>query len=253
MGAEYERCWPKCGCSERCAKRKCIQAGGQRLSRSVSLESLGISDVGKKNSPERMTLVLNKLAEWPNVTKATAFGGIVHSTLRYWLKKSMTGQPGDGFDLQYGEENKRFHEHYADVIDGGVQRVEDAYLTRALEGYQETLHHQGRVAYKYDDDLLRLGLTGSDAYLLDDNGKPIPESVHHQDPEVMESVLRAHRRDRWGQRDQLDVTHRGGVMVVTAPAKSSAELEQRERASLGAPVDVEFVEVVSENDDGAES
>jgi hypothetical protein len=44
----------------------------------------------------------------------------------------MTGQPGDGFDLEYGEENKRFHEHYETRIEGGVQRVEDAYLSVRL-------------------------------------------------------------------------------------------------------------------------
>lgn len=243
MGVEYESTWPKCGCSERCSKTKCKQSGGRALGK-VSLESLGISDIGRKNSPERMTLLLNKLAEWPNVTKAVAFSGIVYSTLKYWLKKSATGQPGDGFDLEYANERKRFHEHYEDVLDGGVQRVDDAYMARALEGYYETLHHQGRVAYQYDQTLIDLGMSGPEAYLLDDNGKPVPESVHHQDPEVMLSVLKAWRREKYGQHDQLDVLHRGGVMVVTAPAKSSAELEQRERAGLGAPVDVEFVEVV---------
>lgn len=252
MGAEYEKTWPKCGCSEKCSKSKCVQAGGAALGK-VSLLSLGISDVGKKNSPARMTLLLNKLTEWPNVTKACAFSGISYSTAKYWLKKSATGQPGDGFDLEYAEERKRFHEHYEDALEGGIQRVEDAYVERAVSGYYETLHHQGRVAYQYDQTLIDLGLTGPEAFLLDDNGKPIPERIHHQDPEVMLAVLKAWKRDRYGQHDQLDVLHRGGVMVVTAPAKSSAELEAREKRGMGAPVDVEFIEVLPGSEDGSQS
>lgn len=245
MGAEYEFVWPKCqkslGCTERCQKPKCRTAGG-RETHHMSLESLGFSHAGRKNSPERMAYLLNKLTEWPNVTKACAFAGISYTTIKYWLKKSATGRPGDGFDLEYAEETKRFHEHYSDALECGVQQVEDAYLERALSGYYETLHHQGRVAYQYDQGLLDLGLSGPDAYLLDENGRPIPERIHHQDPEVMLSVLKAWRRDKYGQKDQLDITHRGGVMVVTAPARTSKELEALAQEMLAAPVDVDFVD-----------
>lgn len=245
MGAEYERTWPKCGCSERCAKPKCMQAGGRALNRQ-SLSSLGLSaGVGgvKKNSPERMNLFLRKLMEFPNVTKACAMAGFTYPTLRYWLKKSATGRAGDGFDLEFGEETKRFHEHFEDARDAAVQMVEDAYVERAMHGYYETLHHQGRVAYQYDQELLDLGLTGPDAYLRDKDGKPIPERIQHQDPEVMLAVLKAWRRDRYGQHDQLDVLHRGGVMVVTAPARTSLELEERAKQLSSEPIDVEFTDV----------
>lgn len=248
MGTEYENTWPKCGCSERCAKAKCRDSGGRALGK-VSLESLGISDVGKKNSPARMKLFLDKLTEWPNVTKAALISGVTYSSIKYWLKKSATGQPGDGFDLEYAEERKRFHEHYADALEGGIQQVEDAYVERAMLGYYETLHHQGQVKYQIDDDLVALGETGPSAYLRDENGKPIPERIHHQDPEVMLAVLKAWKRDRYGQHDTLDVLHKGGVMVVTAPARTSAELEAREKREMGAPVDVEFIEVIPEADE----
>ncbi len=58
----------------------------------------------------------------------------------------------------------------------------------------------------------------------------------------MLAVLKAWRRDRYGQKDQLDVLHRGGVMVITAPARSSAELEQRAQRVMSEPIDVEFIE-----------
>lgn len=242
MGVEYERTWPKCGCDERCNKPKCVHAGGAKTA-FKSLESLGISDVGRKNSPARMTLFLNKLTEWPNVSKAALLCGCTYSTIKYWLKKSATGRPGDGFDLEYAEETKRFHEHYEDALECGIQKVEDAYVERALAGYYETLHHQGRVAYQYDQELIDLGVTGPEAYLRDEHGKPVPERIHHQDPEVMLAVLKAWRRDRYGQHDHLDVMHRGGVMVVTAPVKSSADLEAREKLDAIEAVDVEFVEI----------
>ncbi len=204
---------------------------------------------GKKNTPERLRLLLNQVTQLPNVTRACGVAGISSSTLRYWLAKSAKGQPGDGFDVEYEDQMARFHEHWFEAIQTGVQMVEDAYMNRAINGYWETLHHQGRVAYQFDQDLLNLGLTGSDAYLLDEDGKPIPERIEHQDPEVMRDVLRARRRDVWGLREQIDVMHKGGVMVVTGPARTSAELEARARRmekEAETATEVEFIEIEDE-------
>lgn len=231
--------WPKCGCSERCSKLKCIQAGGRELLKEAVHVVLTEK---KKNSPQRMKALLDRIQMFPGVVNACLFVGVTYNTLRYWVKKSQAGQPGDGFDLTYGEEHKRFHEHFDDCLQTAVQMVEDAYQDRALHGYYETLHHQGRVAYQYDQGLLDLGLSGAEAFLRDEKGKPIPERIQHQDPEVMLAVLKAWRRDRYGQKDQLDVLHRGGVMVITAPARSSAELEQRAQRVMSEPIDVEFIE-----------
>lgn len=242
MGREYEHTWPRCGCTTRCIKPKCLHASGTELAKQAASLSL----VGRKNSPERMTVLLKKVMEFPNVTKACAFSGIVYSTLKYWIKRSQEGQPGDGFDLEFGEEIKRFHQHWEDALDAGVQMVEDAYVARAVSGYYETLHHQGRVQYQYDEKALALGETGPAAYLLDEDGKPIPERIHLQDPEVQLAVLKAWRRDRYGQHDMVTFEHRGGVMVVTAPARTSAELEERAKRMQNEVVDVEFIEVEPE-------
>lgn len=245
MGANVN-VWPRCGCSERCTKPSCARAGGaavNRLPRAQVLEAVGISNVGRKNSPERMSAFLDRIMLFPGVVNACLFCGFTYSTLTYWLKKSATGRPGDGFDLEYGEETKRFHEHFIDCRDAAVQIVEDAYVERAMHGYYETLHHQGRVAYQFDQQLLDLGMTGPDAYLKDERGKPIPERIQHQDPEVMLAVLKAWRRDKYGAHDTLDITHKGGVMVVTAPARTSAELETRAVQMAREPIDVEFTDV----------
>ena len=201
----------------------------------------------RKYSPENLTKFLDRLVKFPRVKDACRFTGFSYESLRYYLAKSEKGQPGDGFDLTYGEDTKRFHLHYIDVLDGGIQEIEDEYKWRALKGYYETLHDKGRVIYRIDPELAGLGLTGPDAYLLDDDGKPIPEQIHHQDPEVMLAVLRAWRRDRWGQKDTLDVSVRGGVMVVGLRAKTSNDIKQRELDMLKEEaVDVEFREVEDE-------
>ena len=205
-----------------------------------------VQAVGRKNSPERMTLFLDNLMKFPFVNRAANMAGISYSGLKYWLARSEKGQVGDGFDLTYGEETKRFHEHYKDVRDSAIQEVEDAYIDRAMRGYYETLSDKGRVIYQIDQSLVALGFTGPDSYLLDEDGRPVPERIHHQDPEVMLAVLKAWRRDRYGNHDKLDVTMRGGVMVVGVRAKTSVDLEAAEQQMLAEPTDVEFREVEDE-------
>ena len=220
--------------------------GKPKTGRELMRESRSRTIVGKKNSPERLTKLLNYVVQFPSISRACAMAGLSVTTLKYYLVKSEKGTPGDGFDLTYGEETKRFHQHFADCRDAAIQMVEDAYVRRAVNGYYETLSDKGRVIYQIDPALSGLGLTGPDAYLLDDDGKPIPERIEHQDPEVMEKVLRAYRRDRWGTHDKLDVNFRGGVMVVGMRAKSSKDIEELEKETLAAPLDVEFREVEDE-------
>jgi hypothetical protein len=202
--------------------------------------------IGRKYNPERLRKFLDRLVKFPRVGDACAFSGISYSTLRYYLVKSEAGRVGDGMDLTYGEETKRFHLHYADAIQAGVQMVEDEYMQRAINGYYEVLHDKGRVIYQVDPALEGLGLTGPDAYLLDEDGRPIPERIKHQDPETMLAVLRAWRRDVYGRHEKIDVSVRGGVMVVGTRAKSSAEIDQLEKSMLEEPIDVEFREVEDE-------
>lgn len=221
---------------------KVDRSGGRELAKLAASLSL----VGRKNSPERMEFLCRRIELFPNITQAVAFAGISVSTLKYWLVRSAKGRPGDGFDLTIDDRTGRFHELWQDALDSGIQLVEDSFIDRAFSGYYETLSDKGRVQYQYDQDLINLGYTGPAAYLLDDNGKPIPERIHLQDPDVMQAVLKAFRRDRWGQHDKLDVTHRGGVMVVTAPALTSKELEDREKRYAEAPIEVEFREVEPE-------
>lgn len=222
---------------------KIDRSGGRELAK-LAREMTSL--VGRKNSPQRLEFLCRRIELFPNITQTCGFAGISVSTLKYWLVKSEKGRVGDGFDLTIDDRKGRFHEFWQDAIDAGVQMVEDGFKDRALNGYYETLSDKGRVQYQYDKDLVALGYTGPDAYLLDEEGNPIPERIHHQDPDVMLAVLKAFRRDRYGVHDKLDVTHRGGVMVVTAPALTSKELEDRERRQAEEPIEVEFREVEPE-------
>ena len=197
--------------------------------------------VGRKNSPERLTKLLNYIMQFPQIKRACTMAGLSVWTLNNYLKKSETGQPGDGFDLTYGGDTKRFHQHFAECRDAAIQEVEDAYISFGLKHY-EILSDKGRVIYQIDPALAGLGITGPDAYLLDEDNRPIPERIEKQDPEVMEKVLRAFRRDRWGTHDKLDVSVRGGVMVVGVRAKIK-EVEAGEKEAITAPLDVEFREL----------
>lgn len=223
-------------------------------SRELVKRAASLSPVGKKSSPERLTFILDYMEQFPGVMRAVAMAGMSYTNFKYVLQRSIDGQPGDGYDLTYGDAGedgkgitKRFHQHFEDVRDGGVQRVEDAYMQRAMSGYLETLSDKGRVVYQIDQSLANLGITGPDAYLVDERGRPVPESIEHQDPEVMRDVLEKLRREKWGRQDKLDVSVKGGVIVVGVRAKPG-ELDKREQQALtnAEVTDVEFREVEDE-------
>ena len=90
----------------------------------------------------------------------------------------------------------------------------DQWLERALLGYEKVLTHRGRVMYKIDQDLVGLGFQGPDAYLRDENGKPVPETVHKEDTKAQLHVLKRHRPDTWGKRPKRDAPREGGVLVI---------------------------------------
>jgi hypothetical protein len=234
--------WPGCGCEVRCSKPACKKAGGRSIALSANQRSIA---TGPKYTPERLKAILNTIATKPAITRAAADNGITYSLLRNWLERSDKGVPGDGFDVDWGGVTKRFHLHFKDARDTGIQEIEDAIIERARVGWIEILSDRGRVVYQIDNELAKLGLTGPDAYLLDKNGNPIPEQISHQDPEIQMEVLRHLRRETWGRREQVDVSVRGGVMVVDSRLKNPAEIDKLEQAKLP-PIDVDFREVEDE-------
>jgi hypothetical protein len=240
--------WPTCGCEVRCNKASCRMSGGRRQ----FLEAKAAKPpeqriVGRKYSPRNLINLLNQLSRWPNITKACAIAGFSYSSLQYYLIKSDQGYPGDGFDLTWGEETKRFHQHYADALASSTQLIEDNLMERAAGGFDEVLTDKGRVIYRIDPELEALGFTGFDAYLKDENGKPVPESVHKQDPEIQLQMMKVMRREKYGTHTTQDINvNKGGVMVVGVRQKTPEQIDKLEQKKLIAPIDVEFREVEDE-------
>ena len=121
-----------------------------------------------------MRILLDSLAEYPALIYATKKAGIHRRTPEYWLKGSEAGH--EGYDLEWRGETAKFHEHYISAMDEGGGHLEEVVF-RLATGYDEILTYRGRVSYKFDPVLRSLGHQGPDAYLKDENGDPVPETV----------------------------------------------------------------------------
>jgi len=82
------------------------------------------------------------------------------------------------------------------------------------------------AAVLFDKSLVELGYHGPDAYLKDENGNPVPETVHKVDKKAMQSILEWCRRDKWGEHPKIDAPHEGGVLACerrTGPPIKAAQ------------------------------
>ena len=68
--------------------------------------------------------------------------------------------------------------------------------------------------YKIDQGLVGLGCQGPDAYLRDENGNPVPETVRKVDTKAKLFFLKRHRPDTWGKHPKIDAPREGGVLVI---------------------------------------
>ena len=156
----------------------------------------------RKLSPATMRMILDGLAEHLVKGDAAAKAGISRKTLGYWLKHSEAGE--DVYDVEWRGETAKFHEHCESAMGEAEDKVEAALLDFAMGG----------VVYKYDEFLLSLGYEGPDAYLRDENGDPVVETVRKAIPKMMRLYLERKRPERWGKHRKLDVPRNGGVLVV---------------------------------------
>jgi hypothetical protein len=172
----------------------------------------GIARSTPKLSPRIMRTVLNSLSKYPVEYYAALAAGIHPKTPAYWIRRSEAGD--DGYDIKWQGLTQRFHEHCESAIDEAHQNLKDEWLRRAIDGYEKVLTHRGRVVYKIDQELVGLGLQGPDAYLRDENGKPVPETVHKEDTKAQLHVLKERRPDTWAKRPKIDAPREGGVLVI---------------------------------------
>lgn len=173
-----------------------------------------VSKAGRKLSPERMRIVLDSLRELPILSDAASKAGIHRKTLEYWMKCSEAGN--EGYDIEWQGLEWRFHEHCEAARDEAYDKLLGALWHIAMGG----------EVYKTDESLLSLGYEGPDAYLKDENGIPVLETVRKANPKMLRFLLEWMFPDRWGKHRKRDVPHNGGVLVIgditKKPENSSA-------------------------------
>jgi hypothetical protein len=172
----------------------------------------GIARSTPKLCPELMLLVLDALAERPFLYHAANKAGIHRKTLAYWIRRSEAGD--NGYDIKWQRLTWRFHEHCKSAIWEAELKLLDSMFERALFGYDKVLTRRGRVVYKIDQDLVERGFQGPDAYLRDENGNPVPETVRKVDMKAMRFILEWYRPDTWGKHPKIDAPRQGGVLVI---------------------------------------
>lgn len=199
--------------------------------------------VGRKYSPERLRKFLDTFARTPVMKTAALAAGFCVGSAHYYLEKSKAGDPG--FVITWRNMEGPFHEHFVIAEQEGVGRVEHNMFVRA-NGYQKPLTHQGRVQYQLDPRLLAIGFTGPEAYLLDKDGKPVPESVEEWDRELMMFIMKARRPEVYGNKpQQIDVRHTKVGVLVVGTRKTAKELEEAYSGPQEIP-EVEFTVIEDE-------
>ena len=66
---------------------------------------------------------------------------------------------------------------------------------------------------------MSLGYEGPDAYLRDENGNPVVETIRKPNVKMVRFYLELRRPDKFGKHRKIDVPHKGGVLVVGAAPK----------------------------------
>jgi hypothetical protein len=197
----------------------------------------------RKSTPERLGRILKYAMEMPIDADVCRRAEISITTLKYWLQKSFEGAPGDGFDIELGENDEngtedntiRFHDAYKAAFDVGVEAVEAIGHLRAT-GYQEPQVYRGRVQYKLDpkklSDYIDLGLPVDDRdanlWLRDEAGAPVAETVTKIDPDLLMFILKARKPQLYGAKASVDVNVKGGVLVVGMRAATPEALNEIE-------------------------
>lgn len=201
--------------------------------------------VGKKSNPERLRVFLDTLADSGVINAAARRAGFSPTSAKYYIQKAADGDPA--FVIRWRDVEGPFNELVQAAIADSLGRVEECAFRRAT-GYKEVQVHQGRVQYEIDYDAIALGAEpGSwESFLKDKNGKRVPVTVTKQSEDLQMFILKKRLPDIYGDKSQVEMLHRGGVMIVTAPVKTSKDLEEKARRMAEEPVEVEFIEVEDE-------
>ena len=77
----------------------------------------------------------------------------------------------------------------------------------------------GGVIYKTDQSLVDFGYQGTDAYLRDENGNPVVETIRKPNLKMLRWLLERVCPDEFGKNRKIDVPHQRGVLVVGGTPK----------------------------------
>jgi hypothetical protein len=180
--------------------RKRGRSGGRQIKKQKLPAE--ISKAGRKRSPERIRIVLDSLRENPLLSNAASKAGIHRKTLEYWLKRSAAGDAG--YDIEWQGLEWRFHEHCEAARDEAYDKLLGALWDIAMGG----------EVYKTDESLLSLGYEGPDAYLRDENGNPVVETIRNPNGKMLRFLLELLRPEKWGKRRKRYVPQKGGVLII---------------------------------------
>ena len=156
-------------------RRKPGRSGGRKLRK----QKLSAEDAKAERmlSPERMRIVLDSLRKRPILSYAATKAGIHRKTLEYWIKCSAAGR--DGYDVKWRGETWNFHEHCRDAM-------EDAHDDQLIAAWSIAM---GGEIYNTDQSLVDLGYQGTDAYLRDENRKPVVEITRKRNRKMLRWLL----------------------------------------------------------------
>jgi hypothetical protein len=195
---------------------------GRRRHRQPENQKLPVEGA-KASRMERMRIVLNSLREVPIFSHAAIKAGIHPKTLKNWLKDSAAGDVG--YDLEWEGIEWRFHKHCESAIEEAHDKLKEILFQRAFVGYDKVLTYRGRVMYKIDPRLVGLGYQGPDAYLKDENGNPVPETVRKLDSKAMRFILEWYRPERWGKDPQIDAPRQSAVLIIGGDVTKKREYD----------------------------
>jgi hypothetical protein len=177
---------------------------GRKRGRRIKKQKLGdeVAKASPKLSPERMRIVLDSLREVPILSHAARKAGIHLKTLPYWIRRSKAGDVG--YDLEWQGEIWRFHEHCESAIEEADDQLREVARDIGMGG----------VTYKTDQFLVDLGCEGPDAYLRDENGYPVVETIRKPNGKILRVVLERERPETYGKHRKIDAPQNSGVLVV---------------------------------------
>lgn len=100
------------------------------------------------------------------------------------------------------ETDEAFAKAWDDALADGVDRVEQAAMLRAVDGWEEPVIDKGRLAWRYErfvDD------NGQEQYrpVLDANGQPVPLTVRKHSDALLALILKGRRKEVYADRTEL--------------------------------------------------